>query len=174
MSWTRAAVYWLVALALAAIYVGGEDAVRTASAPSATPTPLADRTEVPLPLKRIEVRRDDVVIAWERRPEGAWTVVEPAGTSIPAGLLDAFAEQVATISAGEHFDGDADDPAFGLERPGLRIALVGEDGRTLALVVGERTPTGTAAYARREGGGPVLLVGLNLLYYSDLLFDAAR
>lgn len=174
MSWARAAVYWLVAAVLALVYLGPFRHEPAPALPTPTPAGAVQVTEIPLPLRRIELRRGAAVVAWERRPEGGWRVVEPAGRAIPPGLLDAFAEQLAAVSLGEHFDGNAADPAFGLEKPGLRIGAFGEDGRSVVLAIGERSPTGTAAYARREEGGPVLLVGLNLLYYADLLFDAAR
>lgn len=178
MSWFRAAAYWLAACALAIAYLAGERAGGDAPAPEPTPdaSSAVPVTEIPAPLRRIALERGDRKVVWERQAAGGWQVIEPAGRSLPAGLLDAFAEQLAAVSLGEHFEGDASDPAFGLGDPSLRIAAEGGEGEgdRLVLVVGARTPTGTAAYARREGQGPVLLVGLNLLYYADLLFDAAR
>lgn len=176
MSWGRALGTWLVAALLIALYVVDLQRV-TPPEPPAVPLAQASGTaqvELPHPARAIEIRRGSEVVAWERNGEKGWRVTAPAGHAIPVGLLDAFTEQLAAIGLGEHFDGVGGEAAFGLDRPTLRIAVVGEDGRRAALLVGERTPTGTSAYARREEGGAVLLVGLNLLYYADLLFDAAR
>ena len=175
MSWGRALAVWLVAGLLIAVCVADLQRVAPptpAAVPAVQPTGPA-AVELPHPARAIEIRRGQEVVAWERAENG-WHVTAPAGRAIPGGLLDAFAEQLASIGLGEHFDGAGGDQAFGLDSPKLRIAVVGEDGRRAALIVGERTPTGTSAYARREEGGAVLLVGLNLVYYSDLLFDAAR
>jgi Domain of unknown function (DUF4340) len=177
MSWLRVAVYWGAALLLAAVYLLGGGRNPDAGMPRTAPA--ADRpaasTQIPTPVRLVELERGGALVAWER-PEagGAWRVTSPPGRAIPPGLLEAFVDQLAAVSKGEHFEAGADDPAFGLEHPGLRISVVGEDGRKVELVVGDRTPTGTAAYARSVAGGPVFLVGLNLLYYTDLLFDAAR
>ncbi|HZR83283.1 MAG TPA: DUF4340 domain-containing protein [Candidatus Binatia bacterium] len=138
------------------------------------PAASASPGDIPAPVQLVELRRGEDVVAWERREDGGWRVTAPAGRAIPAGLLDAFNEQLLAVGIGERFEGDANDPAFGFQHPTLRITVVGEDGRRVMLVVGDRTPTGTSAYARREGGDAVVLVGLNLLYYADLLFDAAR
>ena len=36
-----------------------------------------------------------------------------------------------------------------------------------------RNPAQTAIYARREGSGEIVLAGLNVQYYFDLLMEAA-
>jgi hypothetical protein len=175
VSWARAALCWLAVAVLGLAYLAGPappgEAPASGRARPPQPTPVVG--DLPSPLRSLEVRRGEEVVSWERA-NGGWRVTAPAGRAIPAGLLDAFNDQLEAIGFGERFEGDASDPAFGFDRPALRIAVVGDDGESVVLIVGARTPTGTAAYARREDGGPVLLVGLNLLYYADLLFDAAR
>jgi hypothetical protein len=182
LSWAKAGLCWLAAAILGAIYLAGGLAGRTAEdaqVPGLRPDDVAGPVEtpppsdLPEPVQAIEIRRGEDVVAWERDGE-RWRVTAPAGKSVPGGLLGAFVEQLDALRFAERFEGDAADPAFGLHEPGLRIAVVGADGERVMLVVGARTPTGTAAYGRREDGGPVVLVGLNLLYYADLLFDAAR
>ena len=76
----------------------------------------------------------------------------------------------ASVQPGQKFNAANVSQIADMISPGVKWCV--EHG--MPITVGEQTPTGTAAYARREGGGPVLLVGLNLLYYADLLFDAAR
>ena len=47
-------------------------------------------------------------------------------------------------------------------------------GAASTLAIGDRTPTGTGAYARCGTAGSVRLVGLSLDYYAELLLSAAR
>lgn len=175
MSWSRALLCWLVAAAIGALWLAD---LRRDAGRGAVLVPHASESAAGVSLPRqprlVELRRGDTLVAWERTGEGRWRVTAPAGRAIPAGLLDAFVEQLAALANAERLDGNASDPAFGLVGSTLLVATVGEDGRRAEIRIGDRTPTGTAAYARLEPGGPVLLVGLNLLYYADLLFDTAR
>ncbi len=41
-------------------------------------------------------------------------------------------------------------------------------------MIGGRNPTRTAVYARRSDQPAIFLVGMNLSYYIDLIFDAAK
>ena len=123
---------------------------------------------------RIESR--GLVVACRREAGGAWQVEEPAGKSIPRGLLDAFAEQLGAAREAERIEGGAAPvPAeFGLDHPATLIAWTGDGGRRGTLAIGDRTPTGTGAYARCGTAGSVRLVGLSLVYYAELLLSAAR
>lgn len=178
MSWQRAALCWLLASVLATAYLAGAPGPSPEPPAVAHPEPAGELTPGPAllggPLRTVEVRRGEARVALERSGETGWRVTEPAGAPIPRGLLEAFAEQLATVGSGERIDGDPADPAFGLAEPTLRVAAVGEDGRRLALDIGGRTPTGTSAYARADGAGPILVVGRSLVYFGDLLLDAAR
>ena len=40
------------------------------------------------------------------------------------------------------------------------------------MTIGETNPTGTAVYARRGGNPVVVLIGRNVRYYEDLIFQA--
>lgn len=182
MTWTRAALCWAVALllGLAVLASGPQD---DASAPldgdaarAAAPAPAAAPAEPePQPgyvldatkLARVEVRRGAGTVILERAGD-RWKVVEPTDRAIPYGLVQAFVEQLVDSGQGERIGDDAGDPAFGLEAPQLTIDASG-GGERLKLAIGARTPAGTAAYALVEEQGRVVLVGLNLLYYADLL-----
>ena len=173
MTWPRALLCWLAAALCAALYF--------AAGPRPAPTP--DRMALPTPapaaergyeldaakLSRVEVRRGDARVVLERDGD-RWRVAAPTDRSIPAGLVQAFVDQLVDSGHGERIADDGHNAAFGFATPELRIDAGDAGGKRLSLVVGARTPAGTAAYALVEQQGIVVLVGLNLLYYANLLF----
>ena len=113
------------------------------------------------------------------RGDGRWRVVEPAGAAVPSDLVDAA---VATLTAGQVSEVVADDTrgaglsAFGLGTPSSTIVVTteGEGGsREVTVLFGDPNPTRTAVYARLAGGPRAYVVGLNVRYYEDLIFEAA-
>jgi hypothetical protein len=46
--------------------------------------------------------------------------------------------------------------------------------KPVTVEIGARNPTRTAVYARRSDQPSIFLVGMNLSYYIDLIFDAAK
>lgn len=173
MTWTRVLACWLLAAVLGVVFAvtgverpprGGE-----VPAPSGSPEPRRAYDLARETLRRIEVRRGDLSVVLERGDAG-WRAVEPATRTIPIGLVQAFVGQLVDGGGGERIDGDPRDPSYGLARPQLVIFADAASGADMTLAVGDRTPTGTAAYGLVEEEGAVVLVGLNLLYYADLLF----
>ncbi len=102
-----------------------------------------------------------------------WQVVEPSGAAPPADLIAAF---VAALTAADVEIVDADGAKaqeFGLDGPGRRVTLRRRDGSSTTIVLGARNPSQTAIYARREGAPEIVLLGLNVQYYFDLLMGSA-
>jgi hypothetical protein len=180
VTWARAAACWVLAaillLVLRATAPSPEADPATApdvatAEPAASPDDDAAQKAYDVDLARldrVEVRRDDRVVVLERTGE-AWKVVTPTDRVIPPGLVQAFVQQLADSGHGERIGDDASDPAFGLAAPGTHIEAWSDDGSRLRLAVGARTPAGTSAYALVEPDHRVVLLGLNLLYYADLL-----
>jgi hypothetical protein len=180
MRWVRAAAIWVVAGALGAAY-----ALDSTPPPESHPPGRLPATAVAAPgrivyrvdpqtVRSVELRRGTEVVTWERSGPAGWRVTKPEGHAVPGGLLDAFVDQLAENGLGERIDGSSTDDVFGLGQPNFVVAVVAANGQKLTLTVGSKTPTGTAAYARRDEDSSVLLVGRNLVYYADLVFDAAR
>jgi hypothetical protein len=117
------------------------------------------------------VRGDRRVVS--QRAAGRWSVVEPAGAPIPADLIAAFAD---ALSAAEEIDsapaagGDAG--AYGLDEAAARVEIVPVSGDPVTVTIGATNPTGTAVYARRGGSSDVILIGRNVRYYEELIFQA--
>ena len=170
MSWRRILVYWVSAAALGGLLYLDWRADR----PSVDPEPagaapiveyLASRLDAAT--LRAEGRR--LVFA---RSDGRWSVVEPPDVEIGSDLLDALLDTLTTIRPVEIL-ADTGTPLseFGLEPP-QAVLGVGADGRPVAEIqFGSKNPTRTAVYARRDGQGPVYLLGLNARYYIELILD---
>ena len=64
--------------------------------------------------------------------------------------------------------------AFGLDDGAMpaRIELLRGDGASIVVTIGGTNPTGTAVYARRDNAPEVILIGRNVRYYEDLIFQA--
>lgn len=172
MGWRQVVGLYAVLAVLAVLYVVVEP-----------PRPEIETDAPPARPKFLTVGRDDVAevrLEREGRPVtllrvGArWQVVEPAGAAVPTDLVRAFVE--ALVDADE-IDRVAAVPTevapFGLDDDATRVTIVeaGEAEPTVVLL-GRTNPTGTALYARRVGAAGVVLIGRNIRYYEDLIYEA--
>ena len=170
MRWRQVIVLYAVGAALGAEYWFVERAREPA-------LPTRPRRQRFLSVRADDVREVRLVRGGRtivtRRADGRWAVVEPAGTSIPADLVTAFTD---ALTAAEEIDvvGEAgsDPAAYGLDATAGRVELVVEHGSPVVVAIGAPNPTGTAVYARRGDGPAVVLIGRNVRYYEDLLFQA--
>jgi hypothetical protein len=111
------------------------------------------------------------------RADDRWRAVGPRGTTVSPDLIDAT---VATLTAGqpsERLAPQAEDDlaAYGLDAPttSVDVVLRATPDRPITVLIGGRNPTQTAVYARRTDQPAIFLVGLNVSYYIDLIFEAA-
>ncbi len=104
---------------------------------------------------------------------GQWTVVEPADAPIPPDLVAAFVEALLVAEEIDVVpDAGGDDTAFGFDATAARVELMLDGGRSEVMTIGAPNPTGTLVYTRRGEVAAVVLIGRNVRYYEDLLFDA--
>jgi len=123
-------------------------------------------------LREVRARRlgHEMVSRWNG---DGWVVVEPAGGTVPSDLIAAFtnalasAQEIARIA-----DHPGDVGQYGLDERASRIEIVPASGDSVVVVLGGTNPTGTAVYARRDAAPEVVLVGRNIRYYEDLIFQA--
>jgi hypothetical protein len=171
VSWTRVILCWVVLAVLAADYW----LVERPRAPDAASRQPARPRLVPLrpgELREVRLSRDGRTVLSRREGRG-WAVVEPAGTSIPPDLIAAFAnaltdaEEIARVAGA-----DAEPAAYGLDARATRVELTDERGAAVVVSIGAPNPTGTAVYARRQASPEVVLIGRNVRYYEDLIFQA--
>lgn len=123
-------------------------------------------------LREVRLHRDGRTVVSRREGEG-WVIVEPAGGFVPSDLISAFTAALAGAEEIARVAEQPTDPAeFGLDGGASRVELVPRSGEAVVIVLGGTNPTGTAVYARREAAPEVLLVGRNIRYYEDLIFQA--
>lgn len=127
-------------------------------------------------ISAIAFRREGASVRASRDGE-RWRVLEPAGTQMPSDLI---AAAVATLTTGQVSEVLVETAgpqlgAFGLTEPEtmIEVSIGGDPPRTIRVLAGANNPTGTALYAMRDDGPAVFLVGLNLRYYTELIFQAA-
>lgn len=175
MTWTRALVYLGIWGVLSAYYVAFE------RSPQAPATPVA----VPAREDRFVPFRADAITTFAldaydtrlhcERSEGQWRVIEPVGAPVPSDLIAAM---IATLTELPPVDVvplalDGEPAQFGLDTHPVRLTI-GAGSQQVRVQIGDRNPSHTAVYARREGAEEVVLVGLNVQYYIDLLIEALR
>jgi hypothetical protein len=121
-------------------------------------------------LREVRLSRGDVSVV-SRRENAQWAVVEPRGATIPPDLIGAFASALAESEEIARLDG-TNDAAFGFGDGATRVELRSDGGEPVVLTIGGTNPPGTAVYARRQGASDVVLIGRNIRYYEDLIFQA--
>jgi hypothetical protein len=121
------------------------------------------------------VERDGRSAAFERKDK-RWKIVSPKGAEVPSDLVAALVETLAEKQDAEVI---ADSPkeddlrSYGLDKPSTVYEVKAADGKKVRVEVGSKNPTRTAMYARSDQSPRVLLVGLNIEYYGDLVIDSA-
>lgn len=169
MRWRQVILLYVVAAGLGGWYWYVERHVEATPRDESRPRLLQLDAEA---LREVRVRRPGLTMV-SRRDGDAWVVVEPAGGSVPSDLIAAFAnalmaaEEIARVA-----DGADDTRQFGLDERASRVEMVPQTGDTIIVVLGGTNPTGTAVYARRGATPEVILVGRNIRYYEDLIFQA--
>jgi hypothetical protein len=170
MRWRQVILLWAALGALAIGYWS----LRPAPEPPPGALP-ARRRFLPVELegaREVRLHRGGRTIV-SRRVGKRWDIVEPAGAPIPSDLVAAFtealfgAEEIAQVATAP-----SDPTAYGLDQGATRVEIVTGAGPPLAVTIGAPNPTGTAVYARRSDQKDVVLIGRNVRYYEDLLFES--
>jgi Domain of unknown function (DUF4340) len=172
MSGRRVVLYWACFALLSGYYVL---MLREPPSPAAAHLARAPFLNIAADtIDGLELRRGSSVIRC-RRVGGRWQVLEPAGSLVPSDLVTALVTNLSQLPDVEVVaEGNEDLSQFGLNPPVSQIVLTPDGGHTVGVRLGSRNPAGTAVYAQHGDGGRVYLIGLNVRYYEDLLFEAVR
>jgi hypothetical protein len=177
MSWRRVAIIYAVFALLAAwVFLLGGDAPNP-EAPVAVP-PAASILDVDAATVTTLTLRKDGRVVRASRTDDRWSTTEPSDAKVPP---DLFAAMVATLTAGQAAEELSHEPesasalaVYGLASPVATLEVVLRDGAPpITVAIGDQNPTRTAVYARRSDRPTIYLVGMNLRYYIDLVFEAA-
>ena len=170
MGWRQVLVLYLVLGGLAAEYV----LIERPRPPAPHGLPARQRF---LPLQADELRQlrldqgGRTVVS--RRSGGRWLVVDPPDAPIPPDLIAAFARALAGAEQIERvMENDADPHTYGLDERAARVEVLGASGDPFVVTLGGTNPTGTAVYARLAGASGVVLIGRDVRYYEELIFQA--
>lgn len=127
-------------------------------------------------VQAVELTRDGRTVRAERNEKKRWAAVAPAGVALPHDLVVTLIDSLSDEQQSEVVNDkptEADLSAFGLDEPRTRVRLELAGGKDLRIEFGAANPPHTAIYARKHVSPKIYLVGLNLEYYGDLLFQAA-
>ena len=168
--WRQVTIAYLVLAALGAEYW----LVERRRAPHAESVPVRPRF-VPVgaeDVREVRLSRGGRTVV-SRREHETWVLVEPAGAPVPPDLIGAFANALAEADVIARVGTEGDAPRdFGFDGNATRVEVRGESGEPVVVTIGGENPTGTAVYARRQGAADVVLIGRNIRYYEDLIFQA--
>jgi hypothetical protein len=122
----------------------------------------------------LTLRRDGSEIRCERKDK-RWQIVKPAGAKAPADLMSALIENLTDKQEAEEIAKDPkpeDLRAFGLDESSPELEVEVSGGKKMKIKLGGRNPPQTAVYAQTSVAPRVLLIGVNVQYYADLLYEA--
>lgn len=123
-------------------------------------------------IQRVRITHGGRVLVAEHGADG-WTASDPPDAPVASGLIDAFVTTLATAETIAQAGDAASDPAaFGLDDRAVRIEILATAGPPVVVLLGNLSPTGTTVYARRSGDPNVVVIGRNVAYYEDLIFQA--
>ena len=103
-----------------------------------------------------------------RRVDGRWQVEPPHGDAVTSDLIDALLAAVLDAPA-EPVASSGPLDEFGLDQPFARIELARREGKPVTVLVGHTNPSDTGVYGQLAGNPQVLLMGLNVRYYVELM-----
>ncbi|MFN8641994.1 MAG: DUF4340 domain-containing protein [Candidatus Binatia bacterium] len=160
MSWPRALAYVALAALLAvALWVTTPPAPPPVPSTRAQPGPDVVGVAVSAGGRRVEAHRVD----------GRWQVAPPDADRVTSDLVDALLAAILDAPA-EPLGADAAARAdFGLDAPSARVELTRRAGRPVTLLVGRTNPAATGVYGQLEGNPQIVLMGLNVRYYIELM-----
>jgi hypothetical protein len=122
----------------------------------------------------LTLARDGKEIRCERRDK-RWQIVKPEGAKAPPDLVAALVENLTERKEGELIVAEPKPEelgSFGLAEGAPRVDLELVGGKKASVKLGARNPPQTAVYVQTSSSPRVLLVGLNVQYYADLLYAA--
>jgi len=172
MAWTRALAYVVAALVLGTIYFTGAPPPRRSPA-GAAPNAAASPQPVQLAIDTVRLDVDGRIVRARRAGE-QWEIVEPAGATVPADLIAALISAVLETPALPVVSNSDHLAEFGLDTPSARLTFGRPGGAPVTLSLGATNPAATGVYGRLEGNPQIILLGLNVRYYIDLVLRQVK
>jgi len=172
MTWKSTVTYWLLAALFGSYYL----VVEKRPAPKSEMQLARERVlnVYSDDIKGLTLKREDKEIRCEVKDK-RWQIVKPEGAKVPPDLVAALVENLTDKQEAEEINAapkPEDLVAFGFTEHSPVVELETKDGTKLSVTLGSRNPPQTAIYAKTSVAPRVLLVGVNVQYYTDLLYEA--
>ena len=185
MTWQRVGLYYLLAVVLGGYYLLFEWRPGGPDAPVLEPRPVQESTFLALKrgtIHKLSIKRQQHIFVSQRNEAqpgevtAEWQVLEPTGAPVTSALVSGFIENLTPDRKVPIVHEAPEDLAsYGLAPPASTIIVEGEGERSKETIfIGSYNPTQTAVYARKDGSPEVVLLGYNVKYYEDLIFQAAQ
>jgi len=104
-------------------------------------------------VKQVEIRhRGEEPVKVQFNGNGKWEITSPKPMLADSAAVAAVTSAASSLDSERVVDPNVSDLApYGLAPPMIEVALTAKDGKTSKLLIGENTPTSSAAYAKLEG-----------------------
>ena len=122
----------------------------------------------------ITVTRGAETAAFHKTPDGKlFQIVSPAGAFVPQDLMNAMTSLLVRSREVEVIADSTDDLSqYGLDHPRVQMDIhVPGKPAPVQISLGNENPTHTAVYAAMAGSRKIFLLGMDLKYYQDLMFE---
>ena len=172
MTWRSTVAYWVLSAVLGGYYL----AIERRPPP---PSEMQRAREKVLnvysdDVKALTLRRDGKEIRCEKRDK-RWQIVKPENVKVPPDLVSALLENLTDKQEAEEITAKPrpeELQAFGLSASSPQVEIEVAGGKRMAVKLGGKNPPQTAIYAQTDLSPRILLVGVNVQYYADLLYAA--
>jgi Domain of unknown function (DUF4340) len=172
LTWRSTVVYWVLFAALGSYYLAFE---RKPPPPSEMQRAREKVLNVYSDdVKALVLRRDGKEIRCERR-DNRWRIVKPENAKVPPDLVAALLENLTDKQDAEEITAKPrpeELQAFGLNASSPEVEIEVSGGKRMSVKLGGKNPPQTAIYAQTDLSPRILLVGVNVQYYADLLYEA--
>lgn len=170
MTWRKTLAYWVLFAVMGAYFAALER-----KPPPPEPEVVRERL---LPVfsdevVRFALERDGRQVMAEKNDK-RWKIVTPADAKVSHDLVQALVEALTDKQESEVVRDAPDDEdlmAFGLAEPKTMIELESRNGQKARVWTGASNPPRTAVYMRTSLSPRVLLAGINVSYYGDLVYE---
>jgi hypothetical protein len=153
----------LAAAALLALLAGGvywSNQAKEAEAKKPAPDVSPKLTEiVETDIKQVEIKRKDGETTLIVRAGDAWKITSPTAFAADRDAVSSFVTSAGSLSSDQVVEEKAAQfDVFGLSEPSLTAAITKKDGKTVKVLIGDETPTGSGSYARLDGDPRVFTI----------------
>ena len=175
MTWRRIVLYYVLGIALGGYFLMFEWNPRGEKPILESKQVVRKSPFLPIPrdeITEVSLRRDGAVVVCRREGQ-KWTITEPANAKVTSDLVASFVENLTPekeVPVNE--DVVKDLATYGLDRPRATVTLKGKN-TTATVLIGDRNPTGSSVYVRKQDSPQVVLLGSSVGNYQELIFETA-